>query len=66
MDVSNGAATRFTSDRSGNRMPLWAPDGQRIVWASSRGGKPRLYERAVGLTGSDRLLHEGELPMTLS
>ena len=66
MDVSNGAATRFTSDRSGNRLPLWAPDGQRIVWASSRGGKPRLYERAVGLTGSDRLLHEGELPMALS
>ncbi|MEO7134561.1 MAG: protein kinase [Vicinamibacterales bacterium] len=66
MEVATGAATRFTSDRAGNRVPIWAPDRQRVAWLSNRGGAQRLDDRAAGLTGDDRLLRQGELPMFLS
>ena len=37
-DVEREAPTRLTSDSGVNRNPVWTPDGQRLVYASSGGG----------------------------
>ena len=37
-DLQQEALTRFTFDPAGDSAPLWTPDGERIVFASSRDG----------------------------
>jgi Tol biopolymer transport system component len=47
-DLSRGTERRFTSDPSHNGTSFWSPQGDRIVFASNRGGKVyNLYQRAV-------------------
>ena len=38
--------SRFTSEPSAERMPLWSPDGSRLVFSSPRDGRPpTLFEK---------------------
>ena len=39
-------------------MPLWSPDGKRIVFASNRKGTLDLYEAPFNSSGSEKLLLE--------
>jgi len=52
-DTARGLLTRFTSQQ--DSIPLWSPDGARLVFQSTRDGVRNLYQRE--LTGSvDELL----------
>src|SRR5262245_59220726 len=56
-DISGGNPQRFTFDPANDFNQVWAPDGHRIVWASSRnGGILNLYQKASSLAGDDTLL----------
>ena len=65
-----GTMSRFTFDAAqDNAMPVWSPDGSRIVFGSLRNGKWGLYEKAANRTGGEQLLVESELqtmPMSWS
>jgi Tol biopolymer transport system component len=51
-----GAEQRFTTDASFKDAPFWSPNGDRIVFASSRGdGIFNLYQKASTGTGEDEL-----------
>jgi len=63
VDASRGVMSRFTSEPSAERMPLWSPDGTRLVFSSPRDGRPpSLFEKMTNGTtetpffGSDLIL----------
>jgi Tol biopolymer transport system component len=57
VDTERGTRTRFTSGRMGEFSPVWAPDGQRIAYASARRIVPSLMEKSLdGMTGEQLLL----------
>jgi serine/threonine-protein kinase len=57
-DLSRGAEQRFTTDASFKDAPVWSPNGDRIVFSSSRGGGIfNLYQKASTGTGEDELLY---------
>ena len=58
-----GAVTRLTFDASRhNSMPIWSPDGTRIVYSSLQKGKWGLYRTLANGSGTEELLLESELP----
>jgi Tol biopolymer transport system component len=62
-DVSGGNSQRFTIDPASDNSPVWAPDGSRIVWSSSRdGGVSNLYQKAASRAGEDTLLLKSDHP----
>ena len=71
-DSGPGPGTRITGDGSGvveNAMPIWSPDGTRIVFGSVRNGKGGLYTKRADGTGPEELLIESEtskMPMSWS
>ena len=53
VDLVRGTKTRFTTDRERDEeFPVWSPDGNYIVFRSSRD----FYKRASNGTGSEELL----------
>ena len=56
MDLAGGNMSRFTFEPSDDSTPLWSPDGERIVWTSSRSGVYDLYWKAASGAGKDELL----------
>jgi serine/threonine-protein kinase len=55
-DAARAAPTRLTTDPGVDRNPVWTPDGQRLVYASSHGGAQNLYwQRADGSGDETRL-----------
>src|SRR5436309_443133 len=56
-DAARDALTRLTSDPGVDRNPVWTPDGQRLVYASSRGaGSLNLYWQRADGSGDETLL----------
>jgi Tol biopolymer transport system component/predicted Ser/Thr protein kinase len=63
-DLDRGTETRFTSDTSVNVTPFWSPQGDRIVFASSRhaGGAFNLFQKAAsGSAQEEVLLTDGNI-----
>jgi serine/threonine protein kinase len=61
-DISGSNETRFTLDPGIDAGPVWAPNGNSIVWASNRGGGPRLYQKAASGAGEETLLLRSDYP----
>jgi serine/threonine-protein kinase len=52
-EITRRLLTRVTSDDASDVLPTWSPDGQRLVWASDRGGGlVNLYTRPADGTGA--------------
>jgi Tol biopolymer transport system component len=63
VETSRGVISRFTSESGAERMPIWSPDGTRILFSSPRDGNPpRLFEKLASggverpFFGSDLIL----------
>lgn len=63
VEASRGVMSRFTSESSAERMPIWSPDGTRLVFSSPRDGNPpRLFQKMANggneqpFFGSDLIL----------
>jgi len=47
LDVARGIPSRFTFDPAWDDGPIWAPDGSRIVFSSTRNGSWDLFQKAT-------------------
>jgi Tol biopolymer transport system component len=56
IDVATGVLTQFTFDAANDAGAVWAPDGKRIVFGSSRNGKYGLFEKPSNLAADERAL----------
>ena len=57
-DIGRRISTRMHSDAIDELMPLWSPDGSRVIYRSDRHGPPDVWEISVGTPGSERPLLE--------
>jgi serine/threonine protein kinase len=54
--LETGKLSRLTFDRADDYKPVWTPDGERLVFTSTRAGSANLYwQRADGTGGAERL-----------
>jgi Tol biopolymer transport system component len=58
MDLIRGGLTRFTFDNANDDYPRWSPDGQWIVFGSTRKGARDLYLKLSSGAGVEKLLLE--------
>jgi len=54
-EFARGTSTQLTFDPALDALPLWSPDGSRIVFTSARDGVS-LYQKAASGAGTDELL----------
>jgi Tol biopolymer transport system component len=59
-EVAEGIRNRFTFDRGNDLLPVWAPDGESVIFASARGGHLDLYRKSVSGTETGELLLESQ------
>jgi hypothetical protein len=59
MDLVQHVSRRFTFDAARHFMPVWAPDGSRILFSSNRERIPSLYLKDSNSAGDDELLLAG-------
>ena len=50
-DLDRGSITRVTTDAAADTWPIWSPNGESLVFASTRDGDPALYRKAADGTG---------------
>jgi Tol biopolymer transport system component len=55
-DVLRATLSRLTTDPAPDVHPLWTPNGQRIIFRSTRAGYAELFWRPADGTGSDERL----------
>ena len=56
LDATTGASERFTSDAAPDFEPVWSPDGRLLVFASTRGGTLRMYQKETTGLSDETLL----------
>ncbi len=59
-DLTRQTLSRLTFDDATDRNPAWTPDGERIVFASSRDGGGLWWQAADGTGAAERLLVDDE------
>jgi len=58
--LDRGLSSRLTFVEAGDGLPVWSPDGERIVFTSERTGNWGIYERSASGTGDSRLIYDWE------
>ncbi len=59
-ELSRGVKTRFTSHPGPDILPLWSPDGTRIVFASARKAPFALYQKPSSGSSNEEVLLQDE------
>jgi len=54
-DLARGTSSRLTFDPASDQAPLWTPDGERVVFSSSREGGGLFWKAADGTGQVERL-----------
>ena len=57
-DLARETSTRLTFDPGQDQYPVWTPDGTRVLFSSTAGGRPNLYWKAADGTGMIERLTE--------
>ncbi|PYS32627.1 MAG: hypothetical protein DMF75_11500 [Acidobacteria bacterium] len=60
-ELARGLRTRLTFDPEAQHDVIWSPDGNRLVFNSSRKGRLDLYQKAADGSGSEELLVESDV-----
>jgi len=55
-DLARKVNSRFTFGQGSNRVPLWSPDGNTVVFASTRSGPGDLYTKTANGQGDETVL----------
>jgi Tol biopolymer transport system component len=55
-ELSRGVSTRLHFDAVDEILPVWSPDGSRLIYRSDRQGAPDAYELTIGVPGSEKVL----------
>jgi Tol biopolymer transport system component len=56
LDLARGIFSRFSFDGTNDQVPIWTPDGGRVIWASDRpGGRDLYWKRTDGASGEELL-----------
>jgi Tol biopolymer transport system component len=58
IEINRGLKTRFTFDPASDNNPVWSPDGNKIVFLSTRKGKGDLYIKSASGATSEEILCE--------
>jgi dipeptidyl aminopeptidase/acylaminoacyl peptidase len=56
LDAVRGATSRLTSNPAFDNVPLWSPDGLRVLFSSNRNGGYDVYIKSASGTGQEELL----------
>jgi len=56
IDFSRSGRVRLTSDPTAETLPVWSPDGTRIIFGAVKGGAQGLYAMNADGSGSEELL----------
>ena len=56
MDTARGVTSRLTFDPATDNLPIWSPDGLRILYPNRRTGSFDLYIQAATGAGQEELL----------
>ncbi|HJZ82238.1 MAG TPA: protein kinase [Pyrinomonadaceae bacterium] len=56
VDIAHGTPTRLTFDPAEDFLPIWSPDGSRIVFSSDRDGPGNLFQKSSSGAGNEELL----------
>ena len=62
IELARNVMSRFTFDPSLDDMPIWSPDGSRIVFKSTRGTSAGIYQKAANGSNAEELLMGGLTP----
>ena len=68
-EIERGLRTRFTFDPAAERFSVWSPDGETIVFNSTRKGPGDLYRRKSNGSEAEELLYtdgRGKVPTSFS
>ena len=65
-NVMRGTFTRLTFDPGGDILPVWTPDGQRVLFQSNRDGVGLFWKAADGTGSADRLTDVAFFPFSVS
>jgi len=57
-DLTRNIKSRFTFDPAVDEVPVWSPDGSRIIFHSDRRGHYDLYEKTTSGAGGEEILLE--------
>ena len=55
-ELARGTLSRITTDPGFDGSPFWSPDGERVIFTSTRSGQPELFSKAADGTGAAQLL----------
>jgi Tol biopolymer transport system component len=55
-ELEGNRSQPFTLDASSNVAPQWSPDGDRVAFASSRGGTTQIYQKLSNQDGQDEVV----------